>query len=119
VPGTGQSFRRWLRATRLIQKALATPPDPLLRERPSGRVIAGLVLLVSSYLVAWPAIAVLGAAAAWLRRPKLLVAGPLLYGLSWLIFAVGLALIGKKSVSAGRAIGLTLLRKLAERHLRE
>ncbi len=117
--GAGPSFRRWLRKRQLVQRALDTPPDPIFRQRPSPRVVLGLVLLVASYLVAWPAITVLGAAAAWLRQPKLLLAGPVLYGLSWLIFALGLALIGSKSVSAGRALGLMLVRKLAERYLRE
>jgi hypothetical protein len=119
VPAAGHSFRRWLRKRQLVQTALDTPPDPLFRQRPPARVVVGLVLLVASYLVAWPAIAVLGATAAWLRQPKLLLAGPVLYGLSWLIFAIGLALIGSKSVTAGRALGLMLVRKLAERYLRE
>jgi hypothetical protein len=100
-----------------VQQALATPPTPLFRERPSPRVLAGLVLLGVSYLVAWPAIAALGAAAAWLGRPKLLLGAPVLYGLSWAIFAVGLALIGSKSLVAARALGVTLVRKLAERCL--
>lgn len=75
----------------------------------------GLVLLVASYLICWPAITALAAVAAWLGRPKLLLGGPALYGLSWLLFIVALALLGSKSVSGGRA----LVRKLAERFLRE
>ncbi len=42
-----------------------------------------------------------------------------MYGLSWLVFAVGVALIGKKSVAAAEALGLMLVRRLAERFLRE
>jgi hypothetical protein len=118
APETRWSLRRWLRQRGFVQRALATPPDPLFRQRPSPRIVAGLVLLGASYLVAWPAIAVLGAIAAWLGRPKLLLGAPVLYGLSWLIFAVGLALIGSKSMVAGRALGVTLVRKLAERFLR-
>jgi hypothetical protein len=52
-----------------------------------------------------------------LRQPKLLLGGPVLYGLSWLVFAIGLAFIGSKSISAGRALGLLLVRRLAERFL--
>ena len=69
---SGRPFRRWLRKRRFVQLALTTPPDPMFRQRPPARVIVGLVLLGASYLVAWPAITVLGAAAAWLRAPKLL-----------------------------------------------
>jgi hypothetical protein len=114
---SGRRFRRWLRQRRFVQLALTTPPDPMFRQRPPARVLVGLVLLGASYLVAWPAITVLGAAAAWLRAPKLLLGAPILYGASWAIFAIGLALIGSKSVSAGRALGLALVRKLAERYL--
>ncbi len=102
-----------------MQLALSTPPDPMLRQRPPARVIVGLVLLVGSYLVAWPAIAALGAVAAWFQAPKLLLGAPILYGASWLVFAIGLGLVGSKSVSIGRALGLALVRKLAERYLSE
>lgn len=115
----GLRLRRWLRRRRVVQHALATPPDPLFRQPPSARILAGLILLAVSYLLGWPAIAALGALAAWLRRPRLLLGGPFLYGFSWLVFTAGLALIGSKSVSAGRALGLTLVRKLAERFLNE
>lgn len=114
-----RSFRRWLRQRRFVQRALNTPPDPMFRQRPPARVIVGLVLLGASYLVAWPAIAVLGAISAWLRAPKLLLGAPVLYGASWLIFAIGIVFVGSKSVSAGRALGLALVRKLAERYLHE
>jgi hypothetical protein len=110
-------FRARLRDTKLVQRALATPVDPALLKRPSARIVAGLILLVASYLMAWPAIALVSAVAAWLRRPILLALGPVLYGLSWLVFLVALVLIGSKSISSGRAFGLRLVRKLAERYL--
>ena len=117
-PGALARLRAWLRETRLVRKALDTPIDPVLQRPPSARIVAGLILLVASYLVGWPAIALLGALAAWLGRPILLVGGPVLYGLSWVVFAVGLALIGSKSFSTGRAFGLLLVRRFAERFLR-
>jgi len=114
----GQSLRRWLRRRRLVVRALEMPPDPLVPQRRSARIVIGLILLVMSYPLGWPAIAALGAVAAWLKQPKLLLGGPVLYGFSWLMFGLGLALIGSKSVRAGRALGLALVRKLAERYLR-
>jgi len=89
----------------------------MLLRPPSARIVTGLILLVASYLMAWPAIALLGAIAAWLRKPILLVVGPVLYGLSWVVFLVGLLLLGSKSLSTGRALGLLLVKKLAERYL--
>ena len=113
------SVRRWLRDRRLVQRALATPVDPMFLRRPPARIVVGLSLLGASYVLGWPAIIVLGTVAAWLRQPKLLLGGPMLYGLSWVVFAVGLAFIGSRSVSAGRAMGLLLVRRLAEKFLQD
>jgi hypothetical protein len=112
-------LRAWLRDTRLVRKALGTPIDPVLAQPPSPRIVVGLVLLALSYVLGWPAIALLAAIATWLRRPILLAGGPVLYGFSWAVFAVGLLMLGRKSVRAGRALGWMLLRRLAERFLRE
>ena len=121
LPGTkgkGKgAMRRWLLRRRLVQRALATPTDPMLLHRPPVRVVVGLSLLGASYVLGWPAVIALGVAAAWLRQPKLLLGGPIIYGLSWLVFAVGLAFIGSKSVSAGHALGMLLVRRLAEKFL--
>ena len=111
------SIRRWLRERRLVQRALSTPVDPMLLVRPPARIVIGLLLIGASYILGWPAIIALGTVAAWLRQPKLLLGGPVLYGLSWLVFAVGLAFIGSKSISAGRALGMLLVRRLAEKFL--
>lgn len=116
-PTARGSIRRWLLGTRLVQRALATPVDPRLLGRPPTRIVVGLSLLGASYILGWPAIIALGSIAAWLGQPKLLLGGPVLYGLSWLVFAVGLVFIGSKSVSAGRAFGLLLVRRAAEKFL--
>jgi hypothetical protein len=111
------SIRRWLRERRLVQVALATPDDPTLLHQPSLRVAVGLLLLGASYILGWPAVVALGAAATWLHQPRLLLVSPVVYGLSWVIFAIGLAFIGSKSIRAGRTLGLLLVRKLAEKFL--
>ena len=85
--------------------------------RPPARIVVGLSLLGASYLLGWPAVIAVGTVAAWLRQPKLLLAGPVIYGVSWVVFAVALAFIGSKSVRAGRALGLLLVRRMAERFL--
>jgi|GEM_PF-3104743 len=118
-PGGKGDLRRRLRDSRLVRKALETPIDPVLLRPPSTRIVVGLILLAASYFLGWPAIALLGAIAAWLGRPALLLGSPLLYGLSWLVFAVGLVFLGSKSISTGRSFGLLLVRRLAERFLRE
>jgi len=101
----------------LVQSALHEPIDPSLFGRPPARVVVGLILIGASYLVGWPAIAALGTIAAWTGRPKLLLGGPALYGLSWIVFAVGVAFVGSRSLRSGRAFGLLLVRRLAEKYL--
>jgi len=116
-PGAKPSFRDRLRNSRLVRKALETPIDPVLLRPPSARIVVGLILLAASYVLCWPSIALLGAIAAWLGRPALLLGGPVVYAFSWLVFAVGLVFIGSKSISTGRSFGLLMVRRLAERFL--
>jgi hypothetical protein len=65
------------------------------KEKPSIRVIAGVSAICFSYIIAWPAISVLGALAIYFDRPLLIaIGGPLLYGLSHLVFLLGMYLAG-------------------------
>ena len=110
-------LRRGLFNRRVVRKALATPVDPQFIGWPPPRVLLGLALLGVSYLMCWPAIVALGAVAAWLRKPELLLGGPLLYGFSWLLFVAGLALLGKHILADGPAFFLFLVRRFAEKFL--
>lgn len=82
--------------TRFVQSALAERADlALFRQRPTRRVIWGLVVIGISYAIGWPAIAALGISAAALDAPLLLVVGgPAAYALSHLVFMLGAWLAG-------------------------
>ncbi len=65
------------------------------KEKPSIRTILGVSAIGFSYIIGWPAISALGALAIYLNRPWLIViGGPLLYGLSHLVFLLGMYLAG-------------------------
>jgi hypothetical protein len=65
------------------------------KEKPSIRTILGVSAIGFSYIIGWPAISALGALAVYLNRPWLIViGGPLLYGLSHLVFLLGMYLAG-------------------------
>ncbi len=67
------------------------------RERPTPRIVAGLVVIGLSYCIGWPVITVLGILAVWWETPLLVaVGGPVMYGLSHLTFILGFFLAGAK-----------------------
>ena len=65
------------------------------KEKPSPRIIAGLLAIMISYIIGWPAVAALGFLALKLHEPWIvIVGGPLTYGLSHLVFLLGMYLCG-------------------------
>jgi hypothetical protein len=69
--------------------------------RPTARTISGLMLMGFSYIIAWPAIGVLGIVSVHFRKPSLIVfGGPVLYGLSHLVFTAGMWLTGAEYARA-------------------
>jgi hypothetical protein len=85
-----------LARTGYVRRALAAPADlGALRRRPTLRVWFGLGLVLLSYTIGWPCIALLGYIAYRVEEPLLLaVGGPILYGLSHLTFLAGAWLAG-------------------------
>ncbi len=83
-------------ATRFVQKAIADKADlSLFRERPNPRTIAGISAMGISYIIGWPAVALLGAISIHLEKPMIaIIGGPLTYGLSHLVFILGMYLAG-------------------------
>jgi hypothetical protein len=73
----------------------------VFREKPAIRVYAGMGLILISYVIGWPAVAILGLLAFHTGEPlTLAIGGPLTYGLSHLVFLVGLYMAGKRYVTA-------------------
>jgi len=67
------------------------------KKKPTVRIILGISAIGFSYIIAWPAISVLGIISIYLNKPLLVViGGPLLYGLSHLVFLLGMYLAGAK-----------------------
>ena len=83
-------------ATKFVQRAMADKSDlSAFRERPTPRVIMGLSAIGISYIIGWPAVALLGAVSVYLNKPMVvLIGGPVTYGLSHLVFILGVYLAG-------------------------
>ncbi len=85
------------------RRAIAEQADlGIFKKKPSPRIVCGLVLIAVSYVIGLPAAVIVSVYAAS-RGDALLAAvfGPLLYGLSWLLFLAGVYLAGPEY---GRAL---------------
>jgi hypothetical protein len=83
-------------ATRFVQKAITDQADlSPFRERPNPRTIAGISAIGISYIIGWPAVAFFGVISVHYEKPMIaIIGGPLTYGLSHLVFILGMYLAG-------------------------
>jgi len=89
---------RRIARTSFVRNAIEERADlSAFRERPTGRIIAGVSAIGFSYIIGWPAVSLLGVMAVHLNKPLIvIVGGPLTYGLSHLVFLLGMYLAGAK-----------------------
>jgi hypothetical protein len=87
-----------LSRTRFVQSAVVDPVDlRAFRRRPDLRIISGVSAIALSYVIGWPLISVLGIAAVHYGNAAIVaVGGPVAYGLSHLVFLLGMYLAGAK-----------------------
>jgi len=91
-----------LARTEYIRKAIAEGGDfRVYTNRPTPQVMVGLFLMFFSYVIGWPLIGVLGWLAYHTRQPLIVVVGgPVAYGVSNLVFWIGIYLAGKSYATA-------------------
>jgi hypothetical protein len=71
------------------------------KQKPTSRMIWGLVIIGISYAIGWPMIGLLGIAAFHLNEPMIVVVGgPVTYGISHLTFILGAWLAGAEHAKA-------------------
>lgn len=67
------------------------------QEKPTPRVIFGLFLMGLSYILGWPAVSFFGILSIIWKEPLIIIiGGPVIYGISHLVFLAGLYLAGVK-----------------------
>lgn len=94
-------IKRWvgkLARTRYVRNAIKEKADlSAFRQRPSLRIIAGVSTMALSYVIGWPAVSLLAFLSAYYGKPLIvLIGGPLIYGISHLVFLLGMYLAGAK-----------------------
>ena len=103
--------------TTFARRAVAEGADlGIYQGRPPLRLLIGLALFCLSFLIGWPVVAALGAAAFWTESPLLLlVGGPAAYVFSWLILGLSVLLVGPDSARYVRALVRWAVRRWVER----
>ncbi len=82
--------------TKFVRSTIEDQADlSAFKEKPSFRVIAGVSAIGFSYIIGWPAVSALGAMSIYFKEPLIvIIGGPLTYGLSHLVFILGMYLAG-------------------------
>ena len=116
----GRRLASRLARTRFVRTAMEGETADLraLRCKPSPAVIVGVALIGFSYIIGWPAVALLGILAAHFRNAAIVVVGgPLTYALSHLVFMVGAYYAGNRYAPIFlRCAARAVMRKLLERY---
>jgi hypothetical protein len=86
-----KKIAQYLAGKKFIQKILENPADlSEFKERMTPRLITGLILMVLSFIIGWPAVAALSVLAVWFKEPLIAVIGcPTTYALSYVVFIIG------------------------------
>lgn len=79
-----------------VQRAIADRADlSAFKGRPTPRILCGVFLIIISFPLGWPAVAGMGALSLYFGSPWIAaIGGPLVYGLSHLVFLAGMYLSG-------------------------
>lgn len=82
--------------TQYVRSAIEDQADlSAFRQRPSLRIILGVSAIAFSYVLGWPAVGALGTMSIYMDEPLIVViGGPVTYGLSHLVFLLGMYLAG-------------------------
>jgi len=85
-----------LGTTHYVRSAIDSQADlKAFRDKPTPILFAGLFAMAFSYVIGWPVIAILGYLSVKLDNPWLVgVGGPFAYGMSHLVFLLGMYLSG-------------------------
>ena len=83
-------------ATAYVHSAMEEKADlSAFKEKPTPVILAGIFAIGFSFVIGWPAVASLGVLSVKLHNPWIVaVGGPLIYGLSHLVFLLGMYLSG-------------------------
>jgi peptidoglycan/xylan/chitin deacetylase (PgdA/CDA1 family) len=84
---------------------------------PSPRFLFGMGMVLFSFILGWPMVALFGVLSAYSHAPALLLLGSACYGFSHLVWMFGMYLAGRNCIKYADALVSWILRKAVERVL--
>jgi hypothetical protein len=85
-----------LASTAYVRKAIKEQVTlEVFKARPTPKFRVGIGVVLFSYVLGWPMVGLFSFLAAYFQTPALLVAGPVFYGVSHLVFLFGMYLAGR------------------------
>jgi peptidoglycan/xylan/chitin deacetylase (PgdA/CDA1 family) len=84
---------------------------------PSPRFLFGVGMVLFSFVIGWPMVALFGILSAYSHAPALLLLGSAFYGFSHLVWLFGMYLAGRNCIQYADAVISWILRKAVERVL--
>lgn len=109
-------FAARLAASSYVQRALKQQaPSEVFKARPSPKFFFGLGVMLFSYLLGWPMVGLFSVLAGYFQAPALLIVGPALYGLSHLVFLLGMLLTGRDCLTYSDVLLSRCLHKVVEK----
>lgn len=84
--------------TNHVRSAIQEKADlSAFREKPTPAILVGVFAICFSFVMGWPAVGALGIISVKLENPWIVaIGGPIIYGLSHLVFLFGMYLSGAK-----------------------
>jgi hypothetical protein len=84
--------------TKFARKAIAENVTlDSLKEKPPGKTLLGLILMLLSYVIGWPMISLFGVLSMYWNEPLMIIAGgPILFVVAHVVFLAGVSLAGSK-----------------------
>jgi len=109
---------RKLASTAYVRRAIEKQVTlDAFKTSPSPKFFLGVGLVLFSFLLGWPMVALFGVLSAYSQAPALLILGAAFYGFSHLVWMFGMYLAGRNCIKYADAVVSWILRKAVERVL--
>jgi hypothetical protein len=116
--GFWRFLARKLASTAYVRRAIEKQVTlDAFKTSPSPRFLFGVGLVLFSFVLGWPMVALFSLLSACFHAPALLILGPAFYGFSHLVWMFGMYLAGRNCIKYANAVLSWILRKAVERVL--